>query len=139
MAVGESPIERIILAWFGDIQILSRAPLDARAHDPLHLQLGERMDWVPLARNARGFRSCPSFPPAAKGFFRRFIASGRNRRKTFTSPLNGLKTNLPKPTEGFPCYGLSNNQRQTNVLHDTGSDRCLVRLRRLRRSCEPIF
>ena len=61
------------------------------------------------------------------------------RRKTFTSPLNRLKTNLPKPTEGFPCYGLSNNQRQTNVLHDTGGDRYLVRLRGLRRSCEPIF
>jgi hypothetical protein len=75
MAVGESPIERIILAWLGDIQILTRAPLDAQAHDPLHLQLGERMDWVLVAPNARGFRSCPSFPPAAKGFFRRFIAS----------------------------------------------------------------
>jgi hypothetical protein len=40
MAVGESAIEQIIVVWFGDIQILSRAPLDARAPDPFHLQLG---------------------------------------------------------------------------------------------------
>jgi hypothetical protein len=53
MAADEEAIDRLIVERFGEVQVLSRAPLDAKALAVLRLKPGEWLEWVPLAKYGR--------------------------------------------------------------------------------------